>query len=426
MHSLRKIGGDGLKLILIALILQLGFSIFSPVIQYYIEALENPEIPPPEIRERVTFTDEVIYYVALNIAVFMIMRAPFATIFGRLSDKFGRKRIIVIGLLFYVIFGIGLALAQTPIDIVYLRAFQGVTSAMVWPVALAMLMDIVSADIRARATALYVIGLNIANMAGPALGGIIYGLFYSFTQSSKAIDIIRPTIASPIPLFILGFLLGITLKEHIVSSKPEKPQHVFMSSEARKSINVIYVTGMMNGFGVGIAVSILIVYISEFIVKEPGIIGLILLLTNAIGTIFAYPIAKYADVKLGKKKIISIFMILRGFGFMLIPLFLDLVAFIVVASLVYIAFNTVMPSLRALQADLTPTEIRGRVFGQQQMFFNFGMAVGALVGAYLYIHYRFETFLSLPGTIISFLPASMFSLISAFLIYMFVEERSVR
>ena len=58
------------------------------------------------------------------------------------------------------------------------------------------------------------------------------------------------------------------------------------------------------------------------------------------------------------------------------------------ATLVYIARSGTwavhQPVLRALQGDITPPIIRGKIFGTLQAFFNFGAAVAPLVGGWLF------------------------------------------
>ncbi len=389
-------------------------------------------IPPPETRETVIFTPEVIIYMALNIAAFMFLRAPFATIFGRLSDKIGRKKLVVSGLLIYVMVGVALGLARNPVEVVGIRAVQGISSAMVWPVAQALLMETVSIDIRTRAMTMFVMALNLANLAGPGLGGAIYNFFYHANPDALAIDILRPTVLSPVPAFILAFILSFMLREDgfklrsFDEAEYEEEDSIWhIDFELiKRSIYTIYATGIINGFGIGLVASIVIIYISEFVIKEPIGIGALMFLTGLVGLIVAYPMARYADISLGKKRMAIFAMLLRALAFFILPFSTSIPFIALVLSLNSISFNVGMPSLRALQADLTKKSFRGKVFGQQQTFFNAGMAIGAVIGAFLYILYAHKTVFSVPGTILVFYPSAILFVISILLIEKYVVEPS--
>jgi len=415
-------------LVFIAFTVQLGFSILSPVLQYYIEALEKPLTPPPEERQRVLFTADVVWYMAFNTAAFMFFRAPFSTYFGRLSDKIGRRKLIIIGLFTYVVISIALGLATAAWQVVIIRGLQGVASAMVWPVAEALLMENAPIDARTRMMTLYVMGLNIANLIGPGVGGWLYHFFYLTLHSNYAIDILRPTVLSPVPLFIAAAILGLFVRENPVHihkddgdvSDPPHLEDIELKPEQKRSIYVIYTTGLANGFGVGLIASVVIIFITEFIVKEPALIGSVMMVAGLTGLVLAYPLASIADKRLGKKNMAIFSMMLRTIGFFILPFVRDIISLFFVMALQNISFNTGMPSIRAIQADLTHRRIRGRVFGQQQTFFNVGMGIGALIGAALYIQYAHIMISDLPGVSVLFFLSGLISLLSAILIKKYV------
>jgi len=413
-------------LVFIAFTVQLGFSILSPVMQYYIEALDHPLTPPPEERQRVLFTADVVWYMAFNTAAFMFFRAPFSTYFGRLSDKIGRRRLIVLGLFIYVVISISLGLATAAWQVVVIRGLQGIASAMVWPIAEALLMENAPIDARTRMMTLYIMGLNIANLIGPGVGGWLYNLFYNVIGSEYAIDILRPTVLSPVPLFVIAAILGLFVRETKTLNydggiiEEGRDIEIILRPEEKRSIHIIYLTGISNGFGIGLISSIVIIFITEFVVKEPAIIGSIMMFAGLTGLALAYPLASIADKKIGKKNIAIFAMVMRTIGFLILPFVRDIISLFFVMALQNISFNTGMPSIRAIQADLTYKKIRGRVFGQQQTFFNTGMGIGALIGAALYIRYAHISIYNLPGVSVLFFSSAFLSLINAFLIKKYV------
>jgi MFS family permease len=117
------------------------------------------------------------FQVGLIIAAFNIARTVFNPISGRLSDRWGRKPFIVVGLFLYASVSI-LYVMSTRVDaLILVRLLHGFTSVLVVPVALALAADIAP---RQR-LGLYMGTLNMAVMlglgVGPALGGFIREFF---------------------------------------------------------------------------------------------------------------------------------------------------------------------------------------------------------------------------------------------------------
>ncbi|TFG35569.1 MAG: MFS transporter, partial [Desulfobacterales bacterium] len=77
----------------------------------------------------------------LIIAAFSITRGIFQPIVGSLSDRWGRKGFLVCGLLVYALVGLAIPEATSVINLIVIRAFHGVGSAMIVPVAMACVSD---------------------------------------------------------------------------------------------------------------------------------------------------------------------------------------------------------------------------------------------------------------------------------------------
>ena len=80
--------------------------------------------------------------VGLIIASFNVSRALLNPFVGRLSDKLGRKKFIVIGLFVYGVIGIFYVLPTHAETLVFIRFFHGMASVLVVPIAMALAADI--------------------------------------------------------------------------------------------------------------------------------------------------------------------------------------------------------------------------------------------------------------------------------------------
>ena len=119
------------------------------------------------------------FVVGLIIASYSAMQFIFAPIWGALSDRFGRRPLLLVGLVgstvSYVVFG----LAQTLLVLLLSRVIAGVMGANI-PVAQAYIADSTSEENRARGMGLIGAAFGLGFIFGPAIGGVLsrwgYGL----------------------------------------------------------------------------------------------------------------------------------------------------------------------------------------------------------------------------------------------------------
>jgi DHA1 family multidrug resistance protein-like MFS transporter len=114
------------------------------------------------------------FSLGLIIAAFSISRGILQPIVGILSDRLGRKGCRVFGLFSYSKVGLFLAEADSVVNLIVIRAFHGVGSAMIVPVAMAYVSDMAPFGQEGRFMGM----LNIAIFVGIG-GGPLFGGFFS-------------------------------------------------------------------------------------------------------------------------------------------------------------------------------------------------------------------------------------------------------
>jgi EmrB/QacA subfamily drug resistance transporter len=90
---------------------------------------------------------------------------------GALADRFGRRRMLAIGLLVMLVTSILCALAPTVGLLIAARAVQGIGAALVVPIALALLNGTLRGPDRARGIGIWAGLETIASTVGPYVGG---------------------------------------------------------------------------------------------------------------------------------------------------------------------------------------------------------------------------------------------------------------
>ena len=103
-------------------------------------------------------------------AVQLITQIPI----GRLSDRRGRKPLIILGLLAFTVLPPLYIYATNAYLLIPIRILGGIGASAVWPLAMAMIIDKVSSESRGAAMGRYNAAFYSAVAVGPLIGGFLY------------------------------------------------------------------------------------------------------------------------------------------------------------------------------------------------------------------------------------------------------------
>jgi EmrB/QacA subfamily drug resistance transporter len=156
--------------------------------------------------------------------------------FGKLSDAVGRKRILNLGLLLFVLASLCVAIAPTLAVMVLFRVFQGIGAAMFMATITPMALATFPADQRGRI--LGIIGSMVAagTLLGPAMGGVLTGAF-----GWRAIFLIN------VPVGLLG-AMGTLVLLPVDSGKGRRTPHLdFLGM----TLFIAFSSALLLGLGLG-------------------------------------------------------------------------------------------------------------------------------------------------------------------------------
>ena len=107
----------------------------------------------------------------LTLSVFLIGFAVSQLIYGPLGDRFGRRPILLVGLVVYVVASIACALAESIEALIVLRFFQALGACAAPVLARAVVRDVYGRERAAKVFAYMAMAMALAPALGPIVGG---------------------------------------------------------------------------------------------------------------------------------------------------------------------------------------------------------------------------------------------------------------
>jgi len=415
----------------IAFIVNLGFGMAMPLLPFILLFFDGLLKDLPENLGKIPNTSAIALQTTILTAAFMITRAMLARYFGNLSDSYGRKKIIGIGLSLYTLLSFLYTFTTNWVEFLAIRAIQGVASAMVWPVAEAMVNDSVSWQERGKYMGWYMTFSNVSFFLGPSLGAFVYKFAAFYLGFSLIGSLMFPFYILTI-LAMSGLILSLFTIETIRDDTKKKIKNkgdslrsqIVIPPEVATSMKIIYIMGFANGIAMGLVAPITNLYVIEYITADPSAIGLLSTVSGFAGFVVNVP-SGYLSDKIGRKKLVVYGeAVARSITF-IFPFIRNFNEILVLYSARSIAFNIMSPAYRALQADLVPKEIRGLVFGTVQSLFNFGAALSPIGGYFYQIASKWQINLFgliVPGVALSFWLSALIGIFTTILFILYIKE----
>lgn len=372
--------------------------------------------------------------VGILFSSFVLTRALLATPFGNWSDRIGRKRLILIGSFLYALLAILFTIPEDWIGLIFVRGFQGVASAMVWPVSEALIIDSCPSTKRGESLGKIVMASNLGMVLGPFIGGGLYFVAFNYLDLSEQDSFKFPFYFTAVIALVGTALVWIKVTD---ARNPEKGEHKIsvsklfrpdgVDSQGLLNLKVLYANALMEGFAFASIGPLMAYYLPQKFDMEADLVAIVVGIAMGVGALFAYPAGRLSD-RIGRKKLFVWGSLLAFAGIMLIPFGWTLWIVIVFMSMRSLAWQVASPALRAMQADNVPENVRGRLIGLLESMSNLGSVMGAPIGGLLLDLY-FGRDIGLPspidGTMIPFFVSGGLGLFTVSLVMLFVKERKL-
>ncbi len=111
------------------------------------------------------------------VTIYLLASTVTVPIYGKLSDMYGRKPLLLIGVGLFLVGSVLAGLSQNIEQLIIFRGIQGLGAGALFPIALATIGDLYSAKERGRYQGLFGAVFGLSSLVGPALGGWLTDTF---------------------------------------------------------------------------------------------------------------------------------------------------------------------------------------------------------------------------------------------------------
>ncbi|MFQ5815756.1 MAG: MFS transporter [Candidatus Hydrothermarchaeaceae archaeon] len=315
--------------------------------------------------------------IGLLITAFTLPGVFLATTVGVLSDRYGRKKVLIPSLLLFGLAGGACAFTRDFKVLVLLRVFQGIGASGLASLGTTLIGDIYEGRERADAMGYNASVLSMGTASYPFIGGVLASIAWYY----------------PFYVFFIAIPIGLIVLLYLENPEPEhRPEMRGYLKGALKSVLNLKAAG---AFGAGVLTFIFLygayltyfpILLAEAFHAGPFIIG-VLLSAMSITTAIVSSQSGRISSRISQATAIKIAFLLYGLALLILPLMDRLWLFLLPAMIFGTAMGLNIPALMTLVAGLAPTEQRGAVMSINATMLRIGQTLGPPVAglAFLYL-----------------------------------------
>lgn len=316
-------------------------------------------------------------YLVAAFAFAQLLMSPLA---GRWIDTYGRKKMIVIGLVLFsvseLIFGLG-----THVSVLYIaRILGGIAGAFIMPAVTAYVADITSVEERPKAMGYVSAAISIGFIIGPGIGGFITEL----------------GIRAPF-YFAAGFALITCISSIFILKEPLSKEQLLEISKLKKDTN--FISDLKRSFHPAYIIAFIIVFVLAFGLSAyetvfslfsdhkfgftPRDIATIITISSIFGVVVqVFLFGKMVD-KLGEKKLIQLCLIAGVALAVASTMIKNYLTVLLVTCFIFLAFDLLRPALTTYLSKTAEKE-QGFVAGMNSTYTSLGNIIGPALGGVLF------------------------------------------
>ena len=359
----------------------IGLGITLPVLTFYVERLGAAGGAA---------RSSVAVQIGWLTGVYALGQLLFAPLWGRLSDRWGRRPVLLVGIAGYVASQILFGLA-TSLELLYAaRILGGALSSAILPISAAYVADLTTEGDRSRGMAWLGTATSLGFVVGPAFGGLLSrkNLHFRAAYGHFVVDSFSVPFFAAAALGLLTLFVAIRWLPESLPHRALPPRSHETKRDARslaQGLRPLLGMAFIGQFALATFEGVFALYAQSRFGYGPARVGAAFVVCGAVMTVF-----QAGAVGFLARSVREIYQIASGFGLMGTSLLLFAIARTtpLVFSLVgLVALGTafVSPNLTALISKRGGNQRVGESLGIQNATSSLAQAGGPVFGGALYV-----------------------------------------
>jgi DHA1 family multidrug resistance protein-like MFS transporter len=352
----------------VLVVVTLGFGLVIPIIPFYMESMGAGGTE-----------------LGLLVASYAVVRLIFGPMWGSLSDRIGRKPVLMVGVLGYGITMVLFGLATQLWMLFAARILSGILSSATSPTTLAFISDSTPEKERGKGMGMLGAAIGVGTIFGPALGGLLAG-------GSIALPFF---IAGAVSMAALG-LVWLVLPESLPAAKRRKPEQAEAHGGgpalrelwkaftlSSRSLGALFGVIFLAAFALTAFYGIFALYALERYNYGPQQVGLVLMVVGIVSSVAQGGLTGPLTKRWGEARVIQASLLGTAVGFAGIVVAGNFVQVLVVTGFFTLASALLSPAALALTSRKSELE-QGITMGISNSFISLGRIFGPTLAGVLF------------------------------------------
>ena len=361
-------------------IVMIGFGIAIPLMPYYVTHFQASGTA-----------------LGLMMSLYSLMQFIFAPLWGQLSDRVGRKPVLLIGILGYVIAFTLQGLSQNLFQFIAARTLAGVLSSATLPTAMAYVADTTTPENRSKGVGMMGAAMGLGMIIGPVLGGLLTRLQLTLpagmasllqttldSSTGATINLSIPFFASALLALVALPFVQLMLPESLPqlargrAVKASTSRLAGLAAGLRGPSGFLFVMAFLLAFALANLESVLGLYGNQRFNLGPAEFGIVMGGMGVLSVIMQGALIGPITRRIGEENVLKSGLVVSMLGLVGLAL-APLKWLMIAAALVFSTGNVLLqPSVTSLISRRAGPADQGAVMGLNNSFQSLGRGTGPL------------------------------------------------